>query len=339
VLLAYAKIGLEEELLDTVLPDEDWCAPWLVEYFPSPLRERHRAHMDSHPLRREIIITQVVNDMVNHGGVSFMYRAIEETGAEPADVVRAYMVVTQLFGLREIWPDTEALDNKAPTEAQLAVLGEVRRVLDRGVRWLLQSRSGSIDVEAEIARLGPGIADLLPQIPELFVGRESTAIRAHVTELEAAGVPAELAARSTSALYGFGLLDVVELARRTGRAPAAVAEVYYAVSERFGIDNLLDRISALPRNDQWTALARMALRYDLYAALAGLTAEVLRKVPDDMTATDRVSKWAEANAVSITRAMTTLNMLPTDGHADLATLSVVLRQVRTVVRASAGSTD
>jgi glutamate dehydrogenase len=336
VLLAYVKIELEEGLLGTGLADESWSAPWLVNYFPTPLRERFRPAMDEHPLRREIIVTQVVNDMVNHGGVSFVYRAIEETGAAAADVVRAYLVVTELFGLREIWARTEELDNRASVDAQTAVLGELRRVLDRGVRWLLQSRSGTIDVAAENARLRPGIAELLPRVAELFVGRESASISAHVAELVEAGVPEELAARSTSALYGYGLLDVVELAQRLHLEPAAVADVYYAVSERFHIDDLLDRISALPRDDQWTALARMALRYDLYAALAGLTAEVLRTVAGDMPATDRVSTWAAANAVSITRAMTTLSLMPDDGVADLATLSVVLRQVRTVVRASAG---
>jgi glutamate dehydrogenase len=338
VLLAYVKIGLEEHLLSTSLPDEPWTGPWLTGYFPGPVREKFRAAMDEHPLRREIILTQAVNDMVNHGGVSFVYRAIEETGAHAADVLRAYQVITQVFGLREIWQATEAMDNQVDTDAQTAVFGEWRRVLDRGVRWLLQSRSGEIDVLAEIARLEPGISELLPQITRLFVGRESDSIGEHVAELAASGVPAELAQRSASALYGFGLLDVVELARRRDLDPATVADVYYAVSERFHMDDLLDRISALPRDDQWRALARMALRYDLYAALAGLTAEVLSSTDGDEPAAERVSAWANANSASITRAMTTLNMLPADGEADLATMSVVLRQVRTVVRASAGRT-
>jgi len=136
-------------------------------------------------------------------------------------------------------------------------------------------------------------------------------------------------------LYGFGLLDVVELARRTGRPNRVVADMYYAVSERFGIDNLLDRISMLPRADRWQSLARMALRYDLYAALAGLTRAVLERASDGDTVAQQVDSWAEANSGSIARALNTLAMLPEDGQADLATLSVVLRQIRTVVRASA----
>ncbi len=337
VLLAYVKIGLEEDVLASPLPDENWCPSVLVKYFPTPLRERFRAEMDAHPLRREIITTVVVNDVVNHGGISFVYRAMEETGADVVDVVRAYAVMTEVFGLRRVWAGGEALDNKAPTEAQMAVFTESRRVIDRGVRWLLQSRSGAIDVNAEIARLKPGIDELLPRVPDLFVGRESAAIRSHIDELVEQGVPSDLATRSTSALYGFGLLDVVELARRTGRPTKVVADMYYAVSERFGIDNLLDRISLLPRADRWQSLARMALRYDLYAALAGLTRVVLERGTDGAVA-QQVDAWAEANSGSIGRALNTLAMLPEDAQADLATLSVVLRQIRTVVRASAAST-
>jgi glutamate dehydrogenase len=339
VLMAYVKIWLEEDILASVLPDDAWCTPELVGYFPAPLQERLRAHMDTHPLRREIITTVVVNDLVNHGGISFMYRAMEETGAELVDVVRAYTVMIEVFGLREIWAAAEALDTKASTEAQMAVFSESRRVIDRGVRWLLQSRNNAIDVDAEIARFKPGIDELLPQVPDLFVGRESVAIRAHIDDLISRGVPAELATNSTSALYGFGLLDAVELARRAKLPHRAVAETYYTVSERFDIDNLLDRISLLPRLDRWQALARMALRYDLYAALAGLTRVVLESVPGDLSAADRVDAWIGANSGSISRALNTLSMLPEDGHADLATLSVVLRQIRTVVRASAASSS
>jgi glutamate dehydrogenase len=279
----------------------------------------------------------VVNDMVNHGGITFVYRATEETGAALVDIVRAYAVMVEVFELRDIWAEADALDNKAPTEAQLSVFAEGRRVIDRGVRWLVQSRSGPIDVEAEIARLKPGLDELLPQVPSLCVGKESAAVRAQIAEQAEHGVPLDLATRSTTALYGFGLLDVVELAQRMQTGYGEVAETYYTVSERFRMDDLLERISLLPRGDRWHALARMALRYDLYAALGALTSTVLKSVRGEMSAEERMDAWTEANAGSLARALNMLNLLPEDVQADLATLSVVLRQIRTVVRASAGS--
>ena len=78
-------------------------------------------------------------------------------------------------------------------------------------------------------------------------------------------------------LDAFSLLDVVELASAAGSRPSEVAGVYFALSERFEVDRMLGRITALPRDDRWAALARMALRYDLYGALAGLTGNVLRR--------------------------------------------------------------
>ncbi|TQS44177.1 NAD-glutamate dehydrogenase [Cryptosporangium phraense] len=338
VLLAYVKIGLADDVLAGPVPDDPWCRPILRDYFPTPLRERYARYAETHPLRREIITTAVVNEVVNHGGVSFVFRAVEETGATPADIVRAYAVIRDVCGLGDLWRAANELDSSVPASAQQAVMVQARRVLDRGVRWLLQSRSGSLDVEAEIARLRPGMTELMAEMGSLMLGREADRYQGFVRGLEAEGVPADLADRVTAALYGFGLLDVVELSHHTELSGRDVATLYYTLSERFRVDEMLDRISALPRADRWQALARLALRYDLYSALDSLTREVLRRVPGRMTAEERVSRWADANADTISRALTTLALLAEDAPSDLATLTVVLRQIRTVVRASSAHT-
>jgi glutamate dehydrogenase len=140
----------------------------------------------------------------------------------------------------------------------------------------------------------------------------------------------------TWANYGFGLLDVLEVGAATGRAPAEVAQVYFALSERFQIDQLLSHISRLPRGDRWQTLARMALRYDLYGALAALTAEVLQSTSSELPAADRVSEWEKVNAASIARASNAMGNVG-DTPAELAALSVLLRQIRTLVKTSAAS--
>ena len=135
-------------------------------------------------------------------------------------------------------------------------------------------------------------------------------------------------------MYGFGLLDIVEVAHATGRDVTEVAEVYFVLSDRFRVDELLSKISALPREDRWQTLARMALRYDLYAALAALTAEVLASSdPTGHAPTDRVMQWEQANAASIARARNAHRRVRRV-RADLAALSVLLRQIRTLVRSS-----
>ncbi len=337
VLLAYAKINATRDIQASSLPDDAWTRQVLVDYFPNPLRERFADRMPGHRLRRELIATQIVNEAVNRGGLSFLYRAQEETGASLADILRAYVVVRDVYDLRALWRALEALDGTVPASAQTALILEVRRLIDRAVRWLVANRRSAIDVTAEIARLRPGVAVLLPQMAELFQGRERDELQAHISSMTLVGLPDDVAAWGTRVMYGFGLLDVVEVAHTTGRDVTEVASVYFILSERFRVDELLSKISALPRQDRWQTMARMALRYDLYAALAELTIEVLASSDPTASAADRVAEWEQANQANIARTTNTLSEF-TDSVADLAPLSVLLRQIRTLVRASASRT-
>jgi glutamate dehydrogenase len=344
VLMAYVKIDLEDEIVASTLPDDGWTASVLAEYFPTPLRERYADRMAGHALRRDIITTVLVNEVINRCGITFVYRAGEESGATAADVIRAYVIVRDVFGLAELWTAVEALDSdhSVPTAAQVAVYLEARRLVDRAVRWLLSSRRVPLSVPTEIARLRPGVERLLPQVESLFRGNERDALRAHAAELVSLGIPPGLASWGTRVMYSFGLLDVVTVVESTGRDTEEVAGVYFVLSERFRVDALLSKISDLPREDRWQTLARMALRYDLYAALAALTGEVLNTPANAAgdepagatTAEDLVARWEKANPTAIARARNSMGDFD-DSRADLAVLSVMLRQIRTLVQTAA----
>ncbi|MBO4208853.1 NAD-glutamate dehydrogenase [Micromonospora echinofusca] len=336
VLLAYVKISLEREILADGLADEEWTTEVLTNYFPTPLRQRYADRMGQHRLNRDIVTTVLVNEAVNRGGITFIYRVVEETAASAADVIRAYVVVREVFGLRELWDAVEALDNRVSPELQTTVYLDSRRLLDRAVRWLVTNRRSPIDVPAEIARLRDGVSRLLPELGNLFYGAEREALAEHIEMMAGRGLPRELAETSTRLMYSFGLLDVVETAAQTGRDVGEVASVYFVLSDRFRVDSLLSKISLLPREDRWQTLARMALRYDLYAALAALTAEVLGSTPADLPAADRVQEWEQSNATSISRAHRAMGEFD-ESRADLAALSVLLRQIRTLVRTSAAA--
>jgi glutamate dehydrogenase len=268
--------------------------------------------------------------MVNRGGISFVFRAAEETGATPVEVARAYTVVREVFRLPDFWRRVEALDNVIPTRAQSALYLECRRLLDRATRWMLQSRRSLIDVESEIEIFEP-VSRLAAQIPEMLIGVERERLYRRAAEFEALGAPADLAVETAAMLDVFSLLDIVSIARSTGEGPRAVSEVYFAMSERFQVDRMLTRITQLPREDRWSSLARMALRYDLYGALAGLTRSVLQTSRDVEESGERIAMWAEANAEGLARTRATLDDIYAVESFDLATLSVALLVIRTLV--------
>ncbi len=333
VLVAYAKIAMTEDIISSDLPDDAWFARTLQDYFPRPLVQHYADRLDSHPLRREIITTCLVNELVNRGGITFAFRAQEETTASPEQVARAYTVCREVFRLRDFVAEVEALDNLVSTDAQTTLYLEFRRLLDRSVRWFLQARPGQLDIGAEVDRFGPVLADLGPRMPDLLVGAERKALREHADGLVKIGVPDELAVRGAALLPCFMLLDITEIAQNLHLPADEVARVYLTLSDRYAVDAMLTRITNLPRHDRWQSLARAALRYDLYAALESLTTAVLSSTGFGDPG-ERVAEWERINAAAVSRATQTLDEVRRLEHGDLASLSVALRTLRGVVRST-----
>jgi glutamate dehydrogenase len=332
VLAAYSKISLTATVLASDVPDDAWFNGALRRYFPHRLVEELGDRLGSHPLRREIVTTWVTNDLVNRGGMTCVYRVQEETGASPVEVVRAYSVVREIFRLEDYWDSIEALDNVLPTAVQSMLYLESRRLLDRSIRWLVQQRRATIDVAHEVEHFQPAFDELVPQLPALLVGAERERLLMRAAEFAGLGVPDDLANRAAGLLDGFSMLDVVEIANAEKLPALEVAGVYFAISERIEADRMLTRITGLPRDDRWSALARSALRYDLYAAMAGLTQNVLTSTSSGDEPAERITSWEQQNAEGVARAEATLTEIVNLDSYDLATLSVALRTIRTLLR-------
>jgi glutamate dehydrogenase len=328
VLVAYSKMTLTQHIEDSTLPDEPWFQHALAGYFPASIAERFAADLGNHPLHREIITTVVVNDMINRSGTTFVHRAMEETGADIAQITRAYGIVREVFGLPVLWAAIEDLDNVVPTEAQHAGYQEIRRLIDRATRWLVDVRFPLSDVAAEIARFAPTVQGMSSRITGLLRGAEVANLNAEVDRLVGLGLPRELALRLGELLNAFLLLDVVEIANASEHSAEEIAELHFALSAQFSVDDLLTAITQLPRDDRWSTLARAAVRHDVYAALSSITSAVLRSTDDALSGEQRIAAWMRANAERVERARSTVQAALDREVVDLATLSVALRVMR-----------
>ena len=299
----------------------------LERYFPTRLREEFDAQLQRHPLRREIIASRVVNDLVNRAGTTFAFRLSDETGAGADDIARAYAVAREAFGLRGLWGEIEVLDGRVPAETQIAMLLKARILLERATRWLLRNRRRPIDIAATVSRYAPGSAALAEALPGLLGAAELEAAAAKAASLADVGVPAELAQRVAQLEALVPTFELVEIAAAAELDVAAAAEVYFTLGARLELHWLRDRILDLPRETRWEAMARAALRDDVYSEQAGLTAEVLRSGPG-------VERWLAENATAVERSLQVLADIRTGGTLDLARLSVAVREMRNLIHSS-----
>jgi glutamate dehydrogenase len=334
IVLSYSKIALSGELLASDLPEDPYLAE-LERYFPTLVRERFGAQLRGHPLRREIIVSRIVNDLVNYAGTTFVFRLSDETGAGAPDIARAYTAAREVFDLRQLWSEIEALDGRVGTERQLSMLLRSRVLLERSTRWLLRNRRRPLDIAAAVTHFAPGARAIAESLPNVLGSAEREHAGAEAAELRNAGVPPELAERVAHLEALVPALDIVEIAGSAGLDAASAAEVYCALGARLELPWLREQVVALPRDTRWDAMARAGLRDDVYAEQAALTAEVFPAGDAGLSAAERVDAWLSRNEAAVERCLQVVADLRAAGPPDLARLSVAVREVRNLIDAAA----
>ncbi|MBV8495663.1 MAG: NAD-glutamate dehydrogenase, partial [Gammaproteobacteria bacterium] len=171
ILLAYGKIWLNNHLLASDVPEDPYLSAELTRYFPAAVQQRFHRAITHHRLRREIIATAVTNSLVNRMGPTFVSRTQEDTGAEPAQVARAYTAAREIFAMREVWEQIEALDNKVPAKLQYEAAFQTSRLLRHATYWLLAARRG-LQVDAAVAEFREGVGRLEAISHEVLTGAE-----------------------------------------------------------------------------------------------------------------------------------------------------------------------
>jgi glutamate dehydrogenase len=331
-LMAHVKLVLKEEMLNTELPELDVFASRLPRYFPTPLRERFTPEIRTHQLRREIVTTMLINDLVDSAGISYSFRIAEDVGVGPIDAVRTYVATDTIFGVGDIWRRIRTANVPVALSDRMTL--DTRRLIDRTGRWLLNYRPQPLAVGAEINRFAEKVKLLTPRMSEWLRGDDKAIVEQEAAEYVSQGAPEDLSYTIAAGLYRFSLLDIIDVADITEVETAEVADTYFALMDRLGTDGLLTAVSELPRNDRWHSLARLAIRDDIYASLRSLCFDVLAVGEPDESGEEKIAEWEHISASRVERARRTLTEIYASGEKDLATLSVAARQIRRMTRTS-----
>jgi len=340
-LMAHVKLALKDEVLASDLPDQEVFTSRLPQYFPSQLRDTFAADIRNHQLRREIVTTMLVNHVVDTGGITFAYRVTEDVGVGYVDAVRTFAATDAIFGIGEVWRAIRdgGENGQLPVNVSDRMTLDLRRLMDRASRWMLNYRPQPLAVGAEINRFAAKVAALTPRMPEWLRGDDKAIVAKEAAEFTAHGASPELAYSVATGLYKYSLLDIIDIADIVDRDPAEVADTYFALMDHLGTDGLLTAVSGLPRDDRWHALARLAIRDDIYGSLRALCFDVLAVGEPDETGEQKIAEWEHTNGSRVERARRTLAEIYADDERDLATLSVAARQIRSMTRTSGTGTS
>ncbi|MBS9533434.1 NAD-glutamate dehydrogenase [Mycobacterium sp. M1] len=335
-LMAHVKLSLKAEVLATDLPDQDVFAARLPQYFPVAMQQRFGPEIRTHQLRREIVTTMLINDVVDTAGITYAYRITEDAGVGFVDAVRAYVATDAIFGVGRLWRrirDAGERDGLPVAVCDRMTL-DLRRLIDRAGRWLLNYRPQPLAVGAEINRFAEQVGRLAPRMSEWLRGDDADIVAQHVGEFAAQGVSRDLAVDVATGLYRYSLLDIIDIADIADRDAVEVADTYFALMDRLSTDRLLTAVADLPRDDRWHALARLAIRDDIYNSVRSLCLDVLAVGEPDEDGMQKITEWETTNGSRVERARRTLTQIYESDQRDLAALSVAARQIRSMTRSS-----
>ena len=219
VLMAYCKIWLYAELLESDLPDDPYLSHDLERYFPPPLPERYSDRMPSHRLAREIISTVVANQLVDRAGTT----SRSACARRPARRRRCWRARTRprarcsTCGLLDRRRGPRQRGRRATSRSNAdrgPAAGRAGHPL-AGAGQPADDRHRGGDPHVRSRREGVRAA-----LSHVLEGNDSDAFHDRANELRKAHVPAKLATRVAAMPWMISVFDIVEVAAATGRNQA-----------------------------------------------------------------------------------------------------------------------
>ena len=333
VLLAYSKMTLYQDLLKSDVPEDQFLVRDLNDYFPNRLAKRFGEEILKHRLKREIIATYATNNLINRVGPTFILRMNQFTGADNADITRAYCAARDIFDLNGIWSEIEALDNLVPAQTQMTMLSYASGLLERATLWLLRHRALPLNIEQTVNYYKEDIAELADCFPDILDRQYTTNLAKHVRELVKNDVPEMIARRIAKFIPLSTAFDMIEIAKSTKKPVPFVAKAYFEVGSKLELMWIRQKVATLPVDNHWHNLAKSRLSDDIHSHQYAITSDVVRdgKSSDPSKV---VSEWMQNNNNGCRMLANIISDMKSLSKIDFATLSVAISEVYLLSRVS-----
>jgi len=329
VLTSYAKIQLTKDLLETDLPDQGDVQVWVNEYFPKALRVKYAAEIGNHQLRRDIVAMKLANSMVNRLGPSYTSMTRARTGISVKAIAKAYIIVSEVYDLPNLWDRIEAMDNKVPAEVQMKAMRDVIVHAKRSIAWFLTNMGPNLDIEKDIADYRVGVQSIRKNLDKVLTdvqqGNFKRLTDSYVQEGFSKALARDVAMMNILATAP----DIIAIAMDEKLDVLKTAQVFFRLGQEFHLDWM--RISAgFSKGDNpWHNEAMNGLVNQLYTLQSSFTATVLK---DDSLSVEKgedlVDAWCRMYKNRTANIREFFEELRSAGNVDLSMLIVAEQKLR-----------
>ena len=332
VLIAYSKNTLYEKLVASNFPDETYLEKDLLAYFPEALSSKYKDVITRHQLKREIIATKAANEIVNMGGLTFINRIKEHTGADTADIARAFIASREIFDLVDMRRRINDLDLTVPTEEQISMQLDLANFLRRQVLWFLRYHAETTSIADMVASYRLPVLEVSDHIENLIGDFEGSYLRSRIQNRVDKGIDVDLA-RDICVLDPLSsACDIVDISHEFSWPMEEAARAYSEIGALVGLPQLRAGAAQLAPGEHFERLSIKRMIEDLFRQQRALTLAALGNAHnvdgDRVSGGDAVDLWAQANAIPVDRTTQLVQEMDAQGPMTGAKLALATSQVR-----------
>jgi glutamate dehydrogenase len=337
ILISYVKADMKEALIHADLGDDKYMQQPIETAFPASLNKKLPEAVNNHPLKKEIIATQIANDIFNHMSISYLDRMQQSTGVTHADTAKAYIATKEIFALNDIWGAIESLDYKVGSEAQYHMMLRVSRLVRRASRWLIKNHRTQLHASSLIDLYAERIQSLGSKLPALLPEALHDQWQAAKDELVEMGAPESLAETLSSCEYLYDFLGIISASNSLDTDITIVASSFFTLAERLDLDDFSEHLEKkMPTATHWQSLARESLRDDLEWQQRQLTQNMLGSIDacDADAVQAKVDDWLGEQEVLTARWKHMITELNSHNDGDISMLSIAIRELSDLSQAT-----
>ncbi len=333
VLNCYVKSQLKEELAVDEIANNAYLSSWVEKAFPKQLLKKYKAKIHQHILRKEIIATQLANDMVDNMGITFFQRLMEGTGETAANIAIAYVAARDVFRFDEFQASVEAMDYKVPAEDQLLLLINMMRRVRRGTRWFLRNRRERLDLTKDVASFTTHVTSVIKATPKVLSDQEKQVWNDKCEHFENLGLNNNWANVMAMPGYLFSGLGIAEAATDTKADVASAVEMQHLLGDKLGLYWFAIAVTNVKVENHWQAKARESFIDDIDKVLRVMGVSLLRLAGKEYQLEEALQLWMQEYSSVVSRWRTIATELECNVEHDFAIFSVAMGELMDLMNA------
>jgi glutamate dehydrogenase len=319
---------IKEGLRSSALCKDEDVIPLLLRYFPHKVQIELRESVLSHPLKADIIASEVVNSLLPAVGISYVNSIVTMRGASVPAVMKCLLAADRILNTDVLREKIRRLDTTDSCADFTQLWLDIGVALREASEWLLHYHGASLAL-GEMVKLYSDAFDTLAQhAVRVFSGEEFVRFERRVEQYRQLGASHEEAILFSLYRRILPVLEVLWAAREYNQDVQTVASVFSQVFDDLGVSNLFKFESMIETANKWEQELVNGSYQEIRRNISLITGRLLSK---SLTASEDIRKalYASEGFEAIRSTMHEVNETARQRRPfQIAVLPVVSRQLR-----------